>query len=127
MKIEHVALFVHDLEVVKDFYLNYFECSANDKYVNNRTGFSSYFLTFRSGARIELMNRNDVNGHANGRLGYHHIAISLNNKEEVVALTNRITEDGHKIVSAPRTTGDGYFESVIEDPEGNHIELTCPQ
>jgi lactoylglutathione lyase len=125
--IEHIAIFTSDLEKVKNFYLHYFEGSASEKYYNSKTGFSSYFISFRTGARIELMHREDMDSPQSNGLGFHHFAFTFKNEDEVVLMTKRFSDDGLPIVSAPRTTGDGYFESVIKDPEGNLIELTCPR
>jgi lactoylglutathione lyase len=124
MHIEHVAIYTIDLEHMKSFYEKYFYCKANKKYFNPKTSFSSYFLTFPTGAKIELMHREGLSHKMGNRLGFHHFAISLTSPEEVIKFTNSLSNDGVKVVSAPRTTGDGYFESVIEDPEGNIIELT---
>ena len=127
MKIEHLAIWTKDLEAMKSFYLQYFELVANDKYFNPTKNFSSYFLSFPDGARIELMHRPDISKvmeEANLHIGLTHFAISLGSKEKVDQLTALFRTDGHKIVGAPRTTGDGYYESVIEDIEGNLIELT---
>lgn len=124
MKIEHVAVWVSDLEKMRSFYETYFEASSNEKYINAQKGFSSYFLTFREGARLELMHRHDVTVVSSEVLGWAHIAISLGSKQAVTTLTERLKSDGYTIVGAPRTTGDGYYESVVEDPEGNLIELT---
>jgi len=124
MKIEHVALWAKDIDALKDFYIKYFEAKSNDKYLNIKTGFSSYFLKFDQDARLEIMNRKDLEERLEHQIGYAHIAFSLGSKERVVNLTERLRQDGYTILSEPRTTGDGYFESVILDPEGNKIELT---
>ena len=125
MKIEHLAIWVKNLEVMKAFYTQYFHVTSNEKYINQTKGFSSYFLNFESGARLELMNKHSLN-ELDGReyFGYAHLAIALGKKEAVDELTKQMEKDGHKVVGQPRTTGDGYYESVIEDPEGNLIELT---
>lgn len=126
MRIEHIALYVQDLEGAKDFFVKYFDASPNDKYHNPKTGFSSYFLTFDDGARLEIMYLSEIqeseNTHA--RMGYIHIAFSVGSREKVDALTNRFREDGYRILSGPRTTGDGYYESCILGFEGNQIEIT---
>lgn len=126
MKIEHIAIWVFDLEKVKDFHTKFFNASANEKYTNSR-GFSSYFLTFDSGCRIELMNISNIlefNGDSGMLRGFNHIAISVGSEEKVLQLTNDIRNGGYEIASEARRTGDGYFESVILDPEGNRIEIT---
>lgn len=125
MKIEHIAIWVKDLEKMKDFYVKYFDVIPSHLYHNQTTGFKSYFLMFDSGARLEIMNRDDINKeNISITLGFAHIAISLGSKEKVDEYTQIIKNDGYHIVSYPRTTGDGYYESVISDPEGNLVELT---
>ena len=126
MKIDHIAIWTKDLENEKDFFLKYFECTANEKYVNPAKQFSSYFITFEGGSRIELMSRADITvGRAGETLGIAHIAINVGSREKVDALTATFERDGIVIVSKPRITGDGYYESVILDPEGNVIEIMC--
>ena len=127
MKLEHIGIWTKDLEIMKDFYKTHFDMTCNEKYVNLKKGFSSYFLSFDSGARIELMHRTDildVEGEKEQISGIAHAAISLGSKSKVMELTEKSRTMGLKIIGEPRTTGDGYFESVIEDPEGNWIELT---
>ncbi len=128
MKIEHLAIWTNKLEEMKDFYCEYFECRANDKYKNELKEFESYFLTFEDGARIELMHVPDIVEEEEfvmiTKLGIAHFAISLGSELNVRRLTERIREDGYTVLSEVRRTGDGYLESVIEDPEGNCIELT---
>ncbi len=127
MKIEHLAIWVRDLEAMKGFYLQFFDLVSNEKYHNPAKQFSSYFLSFASGARIELMHRPDIADlpkPSSEVSGYAHFAISLGSKEQVDRLTEAIRSQGHRIVGEPRTTGDGYYESVVADPEGNFIELT---
>lgn len=127
MKIEHIGIWTKDLEAMRNFYMIHFGLRSNELYVNSKKGFSSYFLTFESGARIELMHRNDIAEESEVRgqsMGMAHIAISLGSKSAVLDLTEKSRSEGLKIIGEPRTTGDGYFESVIEDPEGNCIELT---
>lgn len=127
MKIEHIAIWTKDLEKMKDFYLKFFELSSNKKYHNPKKEFSSYFLVFENGPRIELMHCPDIAEFMNisgQRLGLAHFAISVGDKEKVDTLTAKIRENGYKIIGEPRTTGDGYYESVVSDPEGNWIEIT---
>jgi lactoylglutathione lyase len=126
MKIEHLAIWVSDLERMKEFYCDYFDKKAGDKYHNPTKNFISYFLFFKSGTRIELMHKPELIStlERNDLLGFTHIAISTGSKTNVLELTERLRKDGFQIVGEPRTTGDGYFESVILDPEGNSIELT---
>lgn len=124
-RIDYIALYVSDLEKEKKFYETYFNGHAGEKYHNPRTGFSSNFISFDSGCRLELMNKPDVTEAATSlRFGYVHIAISAGSKETVDRLTDRLAADGYEILSNPRTTGDGYYESQIAAPEGNVIEIT---
>jgi len=127
MKIEHIALWVKDLERMKNFYKQYFNMNCGEKYENRGKAFSSYFLSFGSGARIEIMHRPDISGQISKKgvsNGLTHLAISVGNREKVDEFTKRIRSDGFEIIGEPRITGDGYYESVISDPEGNHIEIT---
>lgn len=126
MIIEHVALFVNDLEGARDFFIKYFDGKSNDGYRNVNTGFRSYFITFEGGARLELMNKDgipeDVREYEH--MGYNHVSFSVGSKEKVDELTERLKADGYKLRKGPRTTGDGYYESSIYDMEGNSIEIT---
>jgi len=125
MRIEHLAIWVKDLERMKTFYAEYFGAIAGEKYHNPKKGFKSYFVSFEGGARLELMNRIDIDAPSNDKaLGYAHLAISLGSKEKVDLLTERMRSDGYTVFGEARTTGDGYYESVVLDPEGNQIELT---
>ena len=125
MKIEHVALWTTDLERSRNFYQTYFSATANGKYINEKKQFESYFLTFASGARLELMSKPNLVETLSERLvGWAHIAISLGSREAVRTLTSQIEADGYTVASQPRVTGDGYYESVVLDPDGNQIELT---
>ena len=128
MRIEHLAIWVDDLELMKDFYVKYFDMICGNKYTNSQKQFTSYFLTFKTGeARIELMHRPDILQSVQDKSsskGITHFAISTGSKESVNELTKRLRSGGYEIKSEPRTTGDGYYESVIADPEGNSIEIT---
>lgn len=126
MKIEHIAMYVQDLERAKDFFIKYFDASANDGYHNPRTDFRSFFLTFEDGARLEIMTKPELNdtGDLMNRFGYAHIAFSVGSKKAVDNLTQRMKNDSFPVISGPRTTGDGYYESCIIDLEGNQIEIT---
>lgn len=126
MHIEHIALYVKDLERSKAFFETYFHAECGDGYYNPNTGFRSYFLTFTDGARLEIMNRQDAKDASKElvQTGYIHMAFSVGSRESVDTLTNRLKEDGYSVVSGPRTTGDGYYESCILDLEGNQIEIT---
>ena len=127
MHIEHAALYVSDLENARDFFVRYFSAVPGENYHNPRTGFTSYFLTFGEGARLELMTRPDLLDREKplAASGYAHLAFSLGSREAVDALTGRLRADGYKVLSGPRVTGDGYYESCILDREGNQIELTA--
>lgn len=125
MRIEHVALWTTDLERSRAFYEQHFGAVAGTLYRNPKTGFSSYFLSFSDGARLEIMARPDVTQRAaTAQLGFAHFAVSLGSEEEVVRKTAALAAAGISVVGQPRRTGDGYFESVIADPDGNLIELT---
>lgn|SRR5574343_174461 len=128
MKIEHIAIWVTDLENCKTFFETYFNAVAGDLYYNRITGFRSYFLSFASGSRLELMQRPDITeadkDYKKQKLGIIHFAISVGTKDKVDSLTNVLRKDGYRIVGEPRNTGDGYYESVVLDPEENLIEIT---
>jgi lactoylglutathione lyase len=126
MHIEHIAIWTRQLEAQKTFYEIYFSARAGPKYANPETHFESYFLTFATGARLELMQAPDVDTtQAAGRMvGYAHIAFSVGSREQVDRLTGRLEAEGYRIVGRPRTTGDGYYESAILDPDGNQVEIT---
>ena len=128
MKINHVALWCDDLEAMKTFYECFFQAQSNDRYHNKDKGFSSYFLSFSSGARLEIMH-NKHSGHphretGNANIGYAHLACSVGSEDEVRRLTSKLARDGYNCIDGPRRTGDGYYESVVLDPEGNRIEIT---
>lgn len=126
MKIEHIAMYVNDLEGVRDFFVKYLDAASNDGYHNQKTDFRSYFLSFDDGARLEIMNKPQMEDGVKplARTGYIHMAFSVGSKERVDFLTRQMKKDGYKVVSGPRTTGDGYYESCIVGIEGNQIELT---
>ena len=126
MKIEHVAMYVNDLESMKNFFIKYFGAKSNDGYHNPAKKFRSYFLTFDGETRLEIMNKAEmVDAEKNlTRTGFIHIAFSVGSKEKVDALTAQLKSDGYEVISGPRTTGDGYYESCIVDIEGNQIEIT---
>lgn len=126
MKIEHIALYVNDLEKSRRFFMKYLDAKSNEGYYNPNTDFRSYFLTFEDGTRLELMNKPEMQDYPKdlSRTGYAHIAFSVGSKEKVDKLTAELKEDGYKVVSGPRTTGDGYYESCIVVIEGNQIEIT---
>lgn len=128
MRIEHVALYVDDLEKARDFFVRYLDARVSDEspYENRTTGFRSYFLEVGDGARLEVMAKPGIRDEAKEpeRTGLAHVAFSLGSAEAVDALTSRLAADGYKVVSGPRTTGDGYYESCVLGPEDIRIELT---
>ena len=126
MRIEHAALFVNDLEAARDFFTTYLSGKSNDGYHNPRTDFRSYFICFDDGARLELMTKPGMVDQEKllNRTGYAHIAFSVGSKERVDELTEELRTAGFEVVSGPRTTGDGYYESCIVAIEGNQIEIT---
>ena len=126
MKIEHIAMSVNNLEAARDFFVSFLGGKSNDGYHNPRTDFRSYFISFDDGARLELMNKpgmDDMEKPLN-RTGYAHIAFSVGSKDKVDELTDQIRAAGYQVISGPRTTGDGYYESCIVVVEGNQIEIT---
>lgn len=126
MRIEHAAIYVNDIEAEKKFFTRYFGASAGEMYHNKNTGFSSYFLSFDGGARLELMTAPELQDMDKQglRTGFAHLAFSVGSCKEVDALTERLRADGYAVVSGPRVTGDGYYESCVLDAEGNRIEIT---
>ena len=127
MKIDHVALYCLDLEGMKEFFIRYFNGVPNDMYHNPKTGLKTYILSFDdSDARLELMTRPEVEVVKENiyRQGYIHLSFSVGSKESVDNLTKELNEDGYQVLSGPRTTGDGYYESCIVGPEKILIEIT---
>jgi len=126
MKIDHLAIWVKDLEVMKRFYEHYFQATASELYHNPTKLFTSYFLSFPdSDMRLELMHQPENNQKpTETRLGLAHFAMALGHRDFVNQMTERLRSDGYKVLSEPRVTGDGYYESVVADPEGNLLELT---
>lgn len=126
MRIEHIAMYVRDIEQAKWFFEHYFGAVSNEGYYNACKEFRSYFLRFEDGARLEIMNKPELTGYGKelNAYGYVHIAFSVGSKEKVDALTNRLSEAGYTVLSGPRITGDGYYESCIIGLEGNQIEIT---
>lgn len=126
MKIEHIAMYVNDLEGARQFFERYMGAVSNKMYHNEKTNFKSYFLTFDNGARLEIMNKPGMADSEKvlARTGYIHIAFSVGSREQVDLLTAQLKKDGYEVISGPRTTGDGYYESCIVAVEGNQIEIT---
>ena len=129
MHIEHVAIWTKNLDQLKDFYARYFKTEVGGKYTNPGKGFESHFLTFSSGARLELMQMPSIPESLNDPeaqfTGLIHLAISVGSEDQVDSLTYRLRQNGHRILDGPRQTGDGYYESVVLDPDGNRIEITA--
>jgi lactoylglutathione lyase len=125
MKIHHIALYVQDLEAMRAFFIKYFEAASNEGYHNPKTGLRSYFLSFENGAQLEIMTRPDLVEHKKEIMhtGYTHLAFTTGSKEKVDQLTEQLVNDGYIVISGPRTTGDGYYESCILGPENNQIEI----
>ena len=126
MVIEHIAMYVNDLEGARDFFVKYLGGRSNDGYHNKNTDFRSYFISFDDGARLELMTKPGLVDQEKplNRTGFVHIALSVGSKEKVDSLTAELKSAGFEVVSGPRTTGDGYYESCIVVIEGNQIEIT---
>jgi lactoylglutathione lyase len=129
VRIEHIAVWTDDLERLRAFYERYFEAGTGPKYANPQHGFESYFLTFASGARLEIMQMPGIPPSGNDPLrqasGYTHLALATGSEGAVDALTGRLRADGYRVLDGPRRTGDGYYESVVLDPDGNRVEITA--
>lgn len=128
MRIDHLALWTDDLERVRNFYVTYFDAVAGLGYRNPAKGFESVFLSFSDGARLEFMKTSTLSPvvipAGAQRMGLTHFAMSVGSEERVDALTRRLRDDGYPVLDGPRRTGDGYYESVVLDPDGNRIEIT---
>ncbi len=126
MRIEHIAMYVKDLEKARDFFVSFLGGRSNNGYHNVKTGFRSYFISFDDGARLEIMNKPELADPEKelNRTGLIHIAFSVGSKERVDELTKTLESAGYQVVSGPRTTGDGYYESCVVVIEGNQIEIT---
>ena len=126
MRIEHAAMYVNDLEKAKEFFIKYFGAVPNEGYHNKNTDFRSYFLSFDEGARLEIMTRPSMDDAEKtaARTGLIHLAFGVGSEEKVDELTARLKADGYEVLSGPRTTGDGYYESCVVGIEGNLIEIT---
>lgn len=127
MRIEHAALYVSDLEGTRDFFVRFFGAKTGDVYHNPHTDFRSYFLTFDDGARLEVMTKPNMTDADKdlARTGWAHLAFSVGSEAEVDRLTAKLAAAGYKVVSGPRVTGDGYYESCVLGPEGNQVEITA--
>ena len=126
MKLHHIAIWTFRLEELKEFYVRFLGGKSNEKYVNPKKGFESYFISFGEGPSLELMSRPDVQNTVveENRVGLTHLAFTFPGQEEVLRFTEEMRSEGYTIAGEPRTSGDGYFESVILDPDGNRIELS---
>ena len=127
MRIDHVAIYVADLEKMKTFYETYFGATANSLYHNPNTGLKTYFLSFEDGSRLEIMNKPGVVEEKQERikLGLIHIAFGVGGEANVDQLTKLLKKEGYEVLSGPRRTGDGYYESCVLDPEGNQVEIVA--
>ena len=126
MNIDHIAIYVYDLEKSKTYYEKYFGGKSNNQYHNPKTGLKTYFISFGDVCRLEIMTKPDIAGNENNVcIGYTHLAFSVGGKESVDSLTNLLRNDGYTIFSEPRVTGDGYYESCVSDPDGNRIEIAA--
>jgi len=129
MTLEHVAIWTNNIEALKEYYTKYFNAVSNEKYINPQKKFESYFLSFESGARLELMSRAGIPNNANDtiekqHLGLIHVAFGVASMNEVDAKAQQLQNDGFKILSGPRKTGDGYYEFETLDPDNNRLEVT---
>jgi lactoylglutathione lyase len=125
--IRHVAIWVKDLETIRRFYQYYFDAASGEKYTNPSKKFTSCILSFKNGSDLEIMHRPDIQPNKNRDeeyLGWAHIAIGVGSREKVLELTESIRKGGYEVIGEPRMTGDGFFESVVLDPEDNRIEIT---
>jgi lactoylglutathione lyase len=128
MKIDHIAMWSDDLDRIKDYYVRHFNAQASGKYRNPQKQYEAVFLSFSSGARLEIMKQPGIKGHDAGagmlHTGYAHLSFACGSEQGVDELTERIHKDGYQVINGPRHTGDGYYESVVLDPDGNLVEIT---
>lgn len=127
MTVSHIALYTLHLQRMKNYYETYFEAVSNLKYHNPSTGLETYFLSFGDGAKLEIMTRPDLTKEEEPmlRTGWAHLAFQLGSNEEVDRRTQQLSNNGYTVFSAPRITGDGYYESCVADPDGNRVELVA--
>lgn len=130
MTLEHVAIWTNNLEELKAYYMHYFGGIPNEKYTNEAKQFSSYFLRFESGARLEIMTMQGIPDNLNDTIskqhkGIIHLAFGVNTIQEVDEKARQLKENGFPILSGPRKTGDGYYEFETLDPDNNRLEVTC--
>ena len=125
VQINHIGLYVQDIELERQFFEKYFGASSGEMYHNPLKGFFSYMLSFGNDAKLEIMHRESFSGHhQNDKFGYAHIALSVGSKNNVDSITSKLKNDGFEVLDGPRTTGDGFYESSVADYEGNVIEIT---
>lgn len=128
MKIEHIAIWTPNLEKLKNFYVKFFDGTCEEKYINSKKGFESYFIKFEDGSRLELMQMSSIPSNINDiekqYIGIIHIAFSVGSKVKVDELTEKLRAEGYNILSEPRITSDGYYESCVLDLDGNRVEIT---
>jgi len=129
MILEHAAIWTDQLDELKDFYVRYFGGKSNSKYVNLSKQYESYFISFESGARLELMARPNLPENLNDTIelqhkGLIHLAFEAATRLEVDAKARELADAGFHILDGPCTTGDGYYEFVTLDPDKNRIEIT---
>lgn len=128
MRIDHIAIWTQHLEKMRHFYEKYFQGKAGEKYINPRKNFESYFIEFDSGTRLELMEKLEIKSKLHddleNYLGITHFAISTGGRKRVDLLTEQLRLDGFSIIGEPRVTGDGFYESIVLDPDGNKVEIT---
>ncbi len=127
MKIAHIAIWTNDLERSRLFYETYFYGKTNGKYVNEKKGFASYFVTFDGSTSLEIMQRSDITEYMRSKelIGLAHFAFSVGSKEKVNKMIETFRQNGYQILGEPRLTGDGYYEGIIADPDGNNIEIVA--
>lgn len=126
MRLTHVAIWTNDLERSRTFYVKYFGGESNTKYINPKKGFASYFVTFENGVALEIMQRTDITQQtACVYIGLAHFAFTVGTKKEVDSMIELFRTDGYFIVGEPRVTGDGFYEGVIQDPDGNIVEIVA--
>jgi lactoylglutathione lyase len=129
MRIHHIAIWTPDLDRLKRFYEKYFYSRCGEKYSNPTKSYDSYFLTFDDGASVEIMCRADIPlspvDPMTRATGYNHLSLAVGSEMEVDRLTRLLAADGYALVDGPRRTGDGYYESVVLDPDGNRLEINA--
>lgn len=126
MHLTHIALWTNHLERLRDFYVTYFDGTSNEKYENPKKGFASYFVSFESGPSLEIMSRTDISKECEPeRIGLTHLAFHADTKDQVHQMIERFRADGHTIAGECRTSGDGYYEGVVLDPDGNPVEIVA--